>query len=183
MKRRGGILNAHYKVKEELPGGLSGKESTRRCWRYRFNPWIEKIPWRKKWQPTPVFLPGKTYRQRSLVGYNPWGTKSWTWLTNWACMPVKEVNLKRLHILWFQLYGIWKMPNYTTVKASGCQGFIWGEEGWIGREERIFRALRIHCIPWWWIHTGIHFSKPIEWITPKVNLNGHCELWVIMMGQ
>ena len=35
--------------------------------------WVEKIPWRRKWQPTPVFLPGKFHGQRSLVGYSPWG--------------------------------------------------------------------------------------------------------------
>ena len=33
------------------------------------------IPWRRKWQPTPVFLPGKSHGQRSLVGYSPWGRK------------------------------------------------------------------------------------------------------------
>ena len=37
-----------------------------------FNPWVGKIPWRRKRQPTPAFLPGK-FRQRSLVGYSPWG--------------------------------------------------------------------------------------------------------------
>ena len=36
-----------------------------------FNPWVLKIPWRRKWQPTPVFLPGKSHGQRSLVGYSP----------------------------------------------------------------------------------------------------------------
>ena len=35
----------------------------------------QKIPWRRKWQPTPVFLPGKSHGQRSLVGYSPWGCK------------------------------------------------------------------------------------------------------------
>jgi len=35
------------------------------------DPWIRKIPWRRKWQPTPVFLPGKFHRKRSLVGYSP----------------------------------------------------------------------------------------------------------------
>ena len=43
--------------------------------RDRFNPWIGKIPWSRKWQPTPVFLPGKFHGQRSLVGYSPWGRK------------------------------------------------------------------------------------------------------------
>ena len=37
--------------------------------RCRFDPWVRKIPWRKAWQPTPVFLPGESHKQRSLVGY------------------------------------------------------------------------------------------------------------------
>ena len=37
----------------------------------RFNPWVGKIPWIKEWLPTPVFLPGESHRQRSLVGYSP----------------------------------------------------------------------------------------------------------------
>ena len=40
--------------------------------RHRFDPWVRKIPWRKEWQPTPVFLPGKSHGQRSLAGYSPW---------------------------------------------------------------------------------------------------------------
>ena len=42
----------------------------RRC---SFNPWVRKIPWRRKWQPSPIFLPGKSHGQESLVGYSPWG--------------------------------------------------------------------------------------------------------------
>ena len=61
-----------------LPYGPAGKDST-------FNvgdtgdassiPWVGKVPWRRKWQPTPVCLPEKSCRQRSLAGYNPWGWK------------------------------------------------------------------------------------------------------------
>ena len=40
-----------------------------------FNPWVGKIPWSRKWQPTPVFLPGKFHGQRSLAGYSAWGRK------------------------------------------------------------------------------------------------------------
>ena len=40
-----------------------------------FDPWVGKIPWTRKWQPTPVFLPGKFHVQRSLAGYSPWGHK------------------------------------------------------------------------------------------------------------
>ena len=46
-----------------LPGGVSGKEPAFQCGRHKrhgFNPWVRKIPWRKEWQPTPVFLPGES---------------------------------------------------------------------------------------------------------------------------
>ena len=49
-----------------LPRWLSDKESACQCRRCGFNPWIEKIPWRRKWQLTPVFLPGKFHGQRRL---------------------------------------------------------------------------------------------------------------------
>ena len=45
------------------------------CRRCGFNPWVRKIPWRRKWQPTPVFLPGESHGQRSLAGYSLWGWK------------------------------------------------------------------------------------------------------------
>ena len=45
------------------------------CTRHKFSPWVRKILWRRAWQPTPVFLPGKSDGQRSLVGYSPWGRK------------------------------------------------------------------------------------------------------------
>ena len=47
----------------------------RRHRRYKFNPWVRKIPWSRKWQSTPVFLPGKFHGQRSLAGYSPWMCK------------------------------------------------------------------------------------------------------------
>ena len=53
----------------------SGKESFCQCRRHRFNPWVRKIPQRRKWQPTPVFLPGKSHGQKSLAGYSPCGCK------------------------------------------------------------------------------------------------------------
>ena len=61
-----------------LPRWLSVKEFTYQCRRHRtrrFNPWVGKIYWRRKWQPTPIFLPGKSHGQRSLVGYGLQGLK------------------------------------------------------------------------------------------------------------
>jgi len=52
-----------------------GKEPSCQCRRYGFSPWVRKNPWRKKWQPTSVFLLGKSHGQRSLAGYIPWGHK------------------------------------------------------------------------------------------------------------
>ena len=46
-----------------LPWWLSGKESTCQCRRLRFNSWVGKIPWRRKWQPTAVFLPREVHEQ------------------------------------------------------------------------------------------------------------------------
>ena len=58
-----------------LPRWFSGKKSACQCRKCRFDPWIRKIPWRRKWQPTPVFLPGKFHGQKNLVGYSPWGCR------------------------------------------------------------------------------------------------------------
>ena len=57
-----------------LPGSASGKEPTCQCRRHKrcgFDPWARKIPWRRTWQPTPVFLPGESHGQMSLAGYSP----------------------------------------------------------------------------------------------------------------
>ena len=71
-------LSLHASLFLGIPGDASGEEPAcqcRRCKRHRFDPWVGKIPWRTAWQPTPVFLPGESNGQRSLVGYSPWGHK------------------------------------------------------------------------------------------------------------
>ena len=73
----------HYYIQEYLsclksfPGGSDGKGVCLQCRRPRFNLWVGKMPWRRKWQPTPVLLPGKFHGWRSLGGYSPWGRKEW----------------------------------------------------------------------------------------------------------
>ena len=79
-----------------LPRWIRGTESTCQCWRLKFNPWVRKSPWRRKWQSTPVFLPGKSHGQRSLGGYSPWGHKSQRRLSDWACMHVR-INSDKLY--------------------------------------------------------------------------------------
>ena len=73
-----------------FPGGASGKEPTcyKRC---RFDPWFGKIPWRRAWQPTPVFLPGEPPGQKSQWATVHRVTESWTWLSTHALIA----NLKQ----------------------------------------------------------------------------------------
>ena len=69
------MLWAHYVHGFGLPWRLSDKESVSQCRRHGFNPWVREIPWRRKWQPAPVSLSGKSQGQKSLAGYSPWGRK------------------------------------------------------------------------------------------------------------
>ena len=81
------LLNIRSGIHPGVPGDptpcrpfrcCSGKESACQCGkhkRHRFDPWVGKIPWGSKWQPTPVFFPGKSQGQRRLAGYSPWGHK------------------------------------------------------------------------------------------------------------
>ena len=56
-------------------GGSDGKIVCLQCWRPGFNPWVRKISWRRKRQPTPVLVPGKFHGGRNLIGYSPWGRR------------------------------------------------------------------------------------------------------------
>ena len=68
-------LAAEQQQKIFLSRCCSGKESICQCKTHGFHPWVGKIPWRRKWQPTPVFLLRESHGQRSLVTYSPWGRK------------------------------------------------------------------------------------------------------------
>ena len=68
-------IYAHLSSEKRLPWWLSDKESACQCRRHRFKTWVGKIPWRRKWQPTPIFLTGKSHGQRSLVSYSSWDHK------------------------------------------------------------------------------------------------------------
>ena len=65
-----GKINPGWEV-GGLPRWCSGKDSPANAENARFNPWVVKMPWSMKWQPTLLFLPGKFHRQKSLAGYSP----------------------------------------------------------------------------------------------------------------
>jgi len=78
----------------------------------RVNPWVGKIPWRRKWQPTPVFLPGKSHEQRSLVGYIPWGRR-------------ESNTTEQLHFLsFFHIYWVHTLWSISSVQSS-VVSYLW----------------------------------------------------------
>ena len=88
-----------YKSSIEPPCSSHHKKKKIRlqCRRPGFAFWFGMIPWRREWQPIPVFLPGKSHGQRSLAGYSPWVSKSQTLLNDWH---VHIVNLQLSHLAW-----------------------------------------------------------------------------------
>ena len=59
--------------------------------RQGFNLWLRQVPWRRAWQPTPVFLPGESHGQRALVGYSSWGPKELDKTEETACMHARHL--------------------------------------------------------------------------------------------
>ena len=93
-----------------FPGGTSDKESAcqwRRWKRSSFDPWARKIPWRRKWQQTPIVLPGKFHGQRTLVGYHP--------------RDHKESDMTEIMSIWilrgnkYSVHSYWELPQSPRV--------------------------------------------------------------------
>ena len=127
------------------PWGLSGEElacQCRRCRRRGFNRWVSKIPWRRERQPTPVFLPRKSHRQRSLVGYSLCGLQSQTRLLSAHTLPspvqVWKTPVQSSYLLfsqpmagcsnhpeprggaWDEREGAWYMSHYRKSIKCRC---------------------------------------------------------------
>ena len=114
-----------------LPRWCSGKESTyqcRRCNRHMFDPWIGKITWRSKWQPTLVFLPGKFHGQRNQAGNSPWGHKDLD-TTEWLSTAQDWISMVFLPFAPCCLYPftptLQKPWSWTKVKQESLLGYGW----------------------------------------------------------
>ena len=121
----------------QLPRRLSAKESAYQCRRWKrcgFNPWCGKIPWRRAWQPTPVFLPGEFHGQRSLAGRSPWGVQRVG--NNGARMHTQRIKPK------------------DRVCGQGCQGELYSQGWWtcgdLGRALHLARTFLnpSHSLPY-----------------------------------
>ena len=131
----------------DFPGGSEGKESVCQCRRCGFNSWVRKIPWRRKWLPPPLFLPGKFHRQRSLAGYSPWGLResdTTEWLSFHASMClcihvwvfmfplVVWSNVSNSHDLLKMTVGF--CPMKERIGSSRCKHQLLHAKPWVLRQ-------------------------------------------------
>ena len=135
-------------------GGASAKELAcqfRRLRRCRFHPCVGKILWRRTWQLTPVFLPGKFHGQRSLEGYSPWGhresnTTEWLSLSSFSLFLFNGLMNKAAMMAQWTLYGL------------DNEHLLW-MNGWIDEQTDLLIAWLLQCdsgrarpcsgLPWW----------------------------------
>ena len=87
----------------------SGKEFACQCRRYRFNPWVRKIPWSRKWQPTPVFVPGKFHGHRCLTSCSPWDCEELNTTSDWTQHLILPLE----------------MPGGPPVSETSCLWAVW----------------------------------------------------------
>ena len=124
------------------PRWLSSKEHAYQCRRHRLDHWVRKSPWRGKWHPTFVFLPGKSHGQRSLTGYSPWARKE-SDVTEQACTVAE----------WLHIYGVYWWAFWWLCLEVLTYLF------WLTYSFSFFRTLLGHILsrwlllhlPWGWI--------------------------------
>ena len=106
-----------------LPWSLSGQESACQCRRPGFDPRIGKISWRRKWQPTPVFLPGKSHGQRSLAGYDPWGHRRvrLDWVTK---TTANNGNFNDTQYNWTVIKKLYSLQGIKYLLSDFLQGSL-----------------------------------------------------------
>ena len=155
-----------------FPGGASGKEPACQC--RRVHPWFRKIPQRREWLPTPVFLPGKFHRQRNLVGYKSWGRKD---------LDMPEPPDWHFHInIWGlaspglrKLFFFFRERSDDTFFFWLCRWKICYNQSVLPWQHKI--SLRQHIIemPWLWSNKTLFKKAGTEQIWP---LHQGCQLLV-----
>ena len=102
--------------------GTRGKEPAcqyRRHKRCGFHPWVGKIPWRRVWQPTPIFLPGESHGQKTLVGNKSTGLQrvehNWSNLAHTQCSSFFHFLIETIKLLNYFINGWWNSPSETIL--------------------------------------------------------------------
>jgi len=118
-----------------FPGGSVVKNPPTNAENMDSIPRLSKMPWRRKWQPTPVFLPAKSHEQKSLVGYSPWGRKS---------IGHDLVTKRAKHTIYHYFQGVEQSPNnvlliFTHKAVLNLSRY--DSSSWIEQNSILFRHL------------------------------------------
>ena len=148
----------------DFPGGTSGKESAyqcRRCQRCVFSPSVEKIPWSRKWQPTPVFLPGEFHGQRFIILSTQMKNKHTQNKDNIFNLTVQYLE-KYSSTVQQLAHGLASSEQARCVTGGGRRGERW--ESWRIVSNRRQRAscnfMHTGC---WWHRFWFRLEKTIQW--------------------
>ena len=107
---------------QELPWWFRGQSVCLQCGKPGFNPWVGKIPWRRKWQPTPVFLPGKSHGWKNLVRLQSMGLQrvGHDWATSLTHSPMSAIYT----VKWFSKPNFNVPPTFPTQRIF--LQWLWG---------------------------------------------------------
>ena len=134
--------------------------------RHRLDPWVEKIPWQRKWKPTPIFLPRESHGQRGPLDYRPWGCKrvghNWVTKQQQTCPLVQNIGLAKSLFRFFhnreKPINFWTnqyirgLPWCSDGKESACNAETWvwflGWEGPLEEGMVTHSSILAWKIPW-----------------------------------
>ena len=158
-----------------FPGGSDSKASEQRGGP-GFDPWVGKIPWKRKWQLTPVLLSGKSHGRRSLAGYSPWGRKE-SDTTEW------------LHFLSF--FQGTKIPHATeqlslcTLESTCHNWRVRGSHWKILQPNKFFFFLSntVFVILSWYSCIFKYSHQLNTWVASLLTLRGHAPFSLVCKGQ
>ena len=145
-----------------------GKESACQCRKHRrhgFNPWVGKIPCSRRWQPTPIFLPGESHGQRSLVDFSPWAHKELD-MTEQGCMMHNTFTSDTKSFEWF-CKNFWSSRSNHAAAAAAkslqscltlCDPIDGSPPGF-----PIPWSLQARTLEWVAISSSMHESEKWKW--------------------
>ena len=135
-----------------LPWWLRWSSVCLQCRRPRFNPWVRKIAWRRKWQPTPVFLLGKSHERGSLVGYSPWGHKESDMTERLQFLLGNELGLMYVIEMCVQMKATNQGTHLRWTDSPGARGpFL---PGGVARFSKNQTNPQKHPVPWLHLNFG-----------------------------
>ena len=115
-----------------------------------FDPWVRKIPWRRAWQPTPVFLPGESHGQRSLVGYSPWDHKELNTTEHMYTHNTFEklciLNLREKNYM-MMLASVPLLLNFNNIALCFVNGSLTSQ--WKSQATSLFALLEVFSVLLW----------------------------------